>query len=231
MDSEPDVVDIANKYGYGENLEEECTSAEQVVQKLEEAWMNETFAPELLPYQNDIVDCVLDQLKYMQENLQRIDNADFIATMHKLEIERIQYILTSYLRTRLTKIEKHGAYILRQLETVDSDELLSPYERKFARAYIASIEDYLRDVALVHMPFNQQDFNMASVDRGPDLDEFVFVKVKRQTMGVLVDEGTSQSRIMDHLPKENHDGMRSSSGAHVVDLAETGVDAGAGRTV
>uniref|UniRef100_A0A131Z4K9 DNA replication complex GINS protein SLD5 n=1 Tax=Rhipicephalus appendiculatus TaxID=34631 RepID=A0A131Z4K9_RHIAP len=196
MDSEPDVVDIANKYGYVESHEEECTSAEQVVQKLEEAWLNETFAPELLPYQNDIVDCVLDQLRYMQENLQRIDKTDFKATMHKMEVERIQYILTSYLRTRLTKIEKHGAYILRQLETgeIDSDELLSPYERKFARAYIASIEDYLRDVALVHMPFNQQDFNIASVDGGPDLDEFVFLKVKRQTMGVLVDEGTSQSR-------------------------------------
>lgn len=196
MDSEPDFTDIAEKCGFVEHREEDVTSAEQVVQKLEEAWQNETFSPELLPYQNDIVDCVRDQLRYMQENLLGVDKANFKATVHRMEVERIQYILTSYIKIRLEKIEKHGAYILEQHESgqLDSDDLLSPDERRFARAYIASIEDYLRDVALVHMPFNQRDFTMASVDAGPDLDEYVFLKVKRQTLGVLVDEGTSQNR-------------------------------------
>uniref|UniRef100_G3MKP4 DNA replication complex GINS protein SLD5 n=2 Tax=Amblyomma TaxID=6942 RepID=G3MKP4_AMBMU len=196
MDSEPDVEGIANKYGYVESREEECTSADQLVQRLEEAWLNESFSPELLPYQNDIVECVLDQLRYMKENLQGIGNNGFRATMHKMEVERIQYVLTSYLKMRLGKIEKHGAFVLEQQERgeIEADDLLSLEERRFARAYVASIEDYLHDVALVHMPFNQQDFNMASVDVGPNLDEYVFLKAKMQTLGVLVDEETSQSR-------------------------------------
>lgn len=167
MDSEPDFTDIAEKCGFVEHREEDVTSAEQVVQKLEEAWQNETFSPELLPYQNDIVECVRDQLRYMQENLLGVDKANFKATVHRMEVERIQYILTSYIKIRLEKIEKHGAYILEQQESgqLDSDDLLSPDERRFARAYIASIEDYLRDVALVHMPFNQRDFTMASVGK------------------------------------------------------------------
>lgn len=198
MDSEPNITDIANKLGFVEHREEDVTCAEQLVQKLEEAWQNETFSPELLPYQNDIVICVNDQLRYMQENLLGVDKANFKATAHRMEVERIQYMLTSYIKIRLEKIEKHGAYILEQHESgqIDSDDLLSPDERRFARAYIASIEDYLRDVALVHMPFNQQDFTMASVDAGPDLDEYVFLKVKQQTLGVLVDEGTSQNRLV-----------------------------------
>uniref|UniRef100_A0A6M2E4A7 GINS complex subunit 4 n=1 Tax=Amblyomma tuberculatum TaxID=48802 RepID=A0A6M2E4A7_9ACAR len=121
--------------------------------------------------------------------------------MHKMEVERIQYVLTSYLKIRLGKVEKHGAFVLEQQERgeIDSDYLLSLEERRFARAYVASIEDYLRDVALVHMPFNQHDFSMASVDAGPDLDEYVFLKVKRQTLGVLVDEEHHRAEMVKSL--------------------------------
>lgn len=82
-----------------------------------------------------MVDCLIDQLTHMQENLQRIDKADFRVTVHKMELERIQYIMTSYLKIRLGKIEQHGAFILSQLDNEQLDlELLSPEERRYARA-------------------------------------------------------------------------------------------------
>lgn len=76
------------------------------------------------------------------------------------------------------------------------------------------------------MPHNQQSFNMSStgkftniphfakyffplpckvihsqdviveIDGGPDMDEYVFLKVKRRVLGVLVDEGTSDARLV-----------------------------------
>lgn len=149
-----------------EYLDDECISTEQLVQRLEEAWLNEKFSPEILPYSGGVVDCLLDQLTHMQGNLQQIDRADFRGGVHKMELERIQYILTSYLKIRLAKIEKHGSFILNQLRNGQSDqELLSPEEQRYARAYIASFEDYLRDVALVHMPHNQQSFSMFNTGR------------------------------------------------------------------
>ncbi|CAN7941650.1 unnamed protein product [Ixodes hexagonus] len=118
-----------------EDLDDECISTELLVQKLEEAWLNEKFSPEILPYLGDVVDCLLDQLTHMQENLQQIDKADFRVTVHKMELERIQYILTSYMKIRLGKIEKHGAFILNQIRNSQSDqELLSPEEQRYARA-------------------------------------------------------------------------------------------------
>ncbi|CAN7999361.1 unnamed protein product [Ixodes pacificus] len=188
-------LDASRGVESAEDLDDEYISTEQLVQKLEEAWLNEKFSPEILPYLGDVVDCLLDQLTHMQENLQQVDKGDFRVTVHRMELDRIQYILTSYMKIRLGKIEKHGAFILNQLRSSHNDqELLSPEEQRYARAYINSFEDYLRDVALVHMPQNQQSFSMSSTDSGPDLDEYVFFKVKREVLGILVDEGTSDHR-------------------------------------
>uniref|UniRef100_A0A0K8RMB8 GINS complex subunit 4 n=1 Tax=Ixodes ricinus TaxID=34613 RepID=A0A0K8RMB8_IXORI len=188
-------LDASRGVGSAEDQDDECISTEQLIEKLEEAWLNEKFSPEILPYLGDVVDCLVDQLTHMQENLQQIDKGDFRVTIHRIELDRIQYILTSYMKIRLRKIEKHGAFILNRLRSSRSDqELLSPEELRYARAYIGSFEDYFRDVALVHMPPNLQSFSMSSTDSGPDLDEYVFLKVKREVLGILVDEGTADHR-------------------------------------
>ena len=44
-----------------EDEEEEMTSAE-VLAKLEEAWRNEKFAPNLLEAKTDLVDCIVEQV-------------------------------------------------------------------------------------------------------------------------------------------------------------------------
>ena len=47
--------------GDTEQYEEELTAAE-VLQKLEDAWLNEKHAPELLESRMEIVECMLDQV-------------------------------------------------------------------------------------------------------------------------------------------------------------------------
>jgi GINS complex subunit 4 len=52
----------------------------------------------------------------------------FYLNIHKMELERVKYVLKSYLRTRLAKIERHLLYIVEK----DCSELLSPAEIGFA---------------------------------------------------------------------------------------------------
>ena len=52
-----------------EQYEEELTAAE-VLQKLEDAWLNEKHAPELLESKIEIVECMLDQVRTMEEKHQ-----------------------------------------------------------------------------------------------------------------------------------------------------------------
>lgn len=66
--------------------------------------MNEKFAPELLDYQHDIVQCVLEQIKQMERNLKKTKKIDFRATIHNMELDRIRFMLSSYLRNRLKKV-------------------------------------------------------------------------------------------------------------------------------
>lgn len=53
-----------------ESDDEEMTPA-QAIQALENAWLNEKFAPELLPHQQPLVETMLYHIVHMENNLKR----------------------------------------------------------------------------------------------------------------------------------------------------------------
>lgn len=57
--------------------EVEALTACEVLQKLEEAWLNEKFSPELLEAKTDLVDCMLEQVTEMEENIKRAKKGGF----------------------------------------------------------------------------------------------------------------------------------------------------------
>jgi hypothetical protein len=56
---------------YLEESDDEIT-AERALQALENAWLNEKFSPELLPHQLELVECMLEQISHMEDNLKRL---------------------------------------------------------------------------------------------------------------------------------------------------------------
>uniref|UniRef100_A0A2K5NQ47 GINS complex subunit 4 n=1 Tax=Cercocebus atys TaxID=9531 RepID=A0A2K5NQ47_CERAT len=83
--------------------EEVVLTPAELIERLEQAWMNEKFAPELLESKPEIVECVVEQLEHMEENLRRAKREDLKVSIHQMEMERIRYVLSSYLRCRLMK--------------------------------------------------------------------------------------------------------------------------------
>ncbi|XP_076363056.1 DNA replication complex GINS protein Sld5 isoform X1 [Tachypleus tridentatus] len=184
--------------------ETELTTPIEVLQKLEEAWLNEKFAPELLPYKGELVDCMLDQLQHMDQNLHHVKPGDFRIIIHKMELDRIRFVLNSYLRIRLEKIERFGAYFLslESQEEAENIELMSPEEKLFAQQYVGNIEGYLHDTILQHMPPNMEHFQLATVGSKPNLDSYVFFKVLKDTPNLVVEEGASETRESDIIDLE-----------------------------
>ncbi|ESO09211.1 hypothetical protein HELRODRAFT_73724 [Helobdella robusta] len=84
--------------------EEKTMSSKELLSLLETAWLNEKFAPELLHHKIEIVDCMLDQLSAMAKNLEKSRKPNIRVSIHELELERIKFILSSYLRQRLQKV-------------------------------------------------------------------------------------------------------------------------------
>jgi hypothetical protein len=68
------------------------------------AWLNEKFAPELLEHKTGIVECIIEQINHMENNIKTAKKGDFRIAIHKLEIDRIKFILHSYLRIRINKV-------------------------------------------------------------------------------------------------------------------------------
>ena len=51
-----------------------------------QALLNEKFSPELLEHKQDIVECMLEQLQQMEENIQKARKSDFKVSLHRLEV-------------------------------------------------------------------------------------------------------------------------------------------------
>ncbi|KAJ7305210.1 hypothetical protein JRQ81_011120 [Phrynocephalus forsythii] len=187
--------------GGGEEEEEEeeevVLTPAQLIRSLEQAWMNEKFSPELLESKSEVTECVIEQLEHMEENLKRAKKGDLKIAIHRMEVERIRYVLSSYLRCRIRKIEKYFPHILEKEKTRAEGEpsVLSAEEFAFAKEYMANTEAHLRNMALKHMPPNLQKKLVApsflSVPK-PNLDSFVFLCVKEKQENILVEPETDE---------------------------------------
>ncbi|GCB62399.1 DNA replication complex GINS protein SLD5 isoform X1 [Scyliorhinus torazame] len=179
-----------------EQEEEEILTPAQLIAKLEEAWLNEKYSPDLLENKSEIVECVMEQLDHMEQNLQRARKGDLKVTIHRMEMERIRYVLSSYLRSRLQKIERFFPHILEKEKSLleAAPSCLSPQEFTFAKEYSANCEAFLRGLALRHMPPNLQPLDLLKSVPKPNLDSFVFLTVKERQENILVEPETEDQR-------------------------------------
>uniref|UniRef100_A0A1I7SYR7 GINS complex subunit 4 n=1 Tax=Caenorhabditis tropicalis TaxID=1561998 RepID=A0A1I7SYR7_9PELO len=85
---------------------EEMVTPEEVLRKMTIAWQNELCTPCLLPTQMELVDVLLDQIQGMEENIARqTDKAQLRISLHRMELQRISFVTSDYVRCRLRKIE------------------------------------------------------------------------------------------------------------------------------
>lgn len=148
----------------------------QVLEILETAWTNEMCAPELLQHQTDMLELMLSQVAHMEEQMKDLDKNDFRFVVHQMELERIRYIMSSYLRCRLQKIETFTQYILnRDAELDEPDKRLSPEEAKYAQDFANHVDEYFNKVATQYMP-NQQRGEAEQRLVLPNLMSHVFLK-------------------------------------------------------
>lgn len=115
----------------------------------------------------------------MNDNLKQLSENDFRWKVHKMELERIRYIVASYLRCRLQKIELFTLYILNEdaVRTVNN-KYLSVAELEFAKEYYKSIEKHFHQIALRHMPQNHRTNDENNRIVRPNLMSHVVFKVK-----------------------------------------------------
>lgn len=141
MDSETDDIEQLLRENEQGNEDEEQLTAAQLISTMEEAWINEKFAPEVLPHRFEVVELLLGQIQYFEERIQELDSGSFQRNVRQLEVDRMRYLVTSYLRNRLEKIETFAVAIVdeeeKRLER-EEDPYLTEAELEFAKSYVKS---------------------------------------------------------------------------------------------
>lgn len=144
---------------------EEFESLQQLYERLVEVTQNELeLASELLPYQPEVVDFIVEQITHMNNVINKTKNrwSPFAIEQHKIELERFSYLINTYLRTRLKKIESNAPKLIKLLRTdIDrATKFMSPLETKYLDRYNKSIDDYMHDI-VKSMPENMRRFRLA----------------------------------------------------------------------
>lgn len=192
-------------------------SPEKDFKQLMRLWRNERCSPELLSYPFLLMNRML---RRVQEQMDHIENVSmgFLEEYEGLEsastpnnklqllcmeaeLERVKFVIRSYLRCRLNKVDKYMLY-LRQLSDNEDDpsiiplnELLSGHELQYHEKHSAILLKLLNNSILKHMPpelqaINDTEGSVSMVDE-PNWNKFVFIYVKGFPNDPLLEEGES----------------------------------------
>ena len=126
--------------------------------------------------------------------------AKFKADLYQREINRVTYLLKSYLRARFLKITRHAKYILTSEEMMSK---LSRNERELVVVpYVNLKEAHLKSTFLNDLPVKfqgVQDKNGSdpSMIDSPNLDEYVFCRVLEDIGVLMVDDDPIELNVGD----------------------------------
>ncbi|XP_060519088.1 DNA replication complex GINS protein SLD5 [Cylas formicarius] len=177
-------------FEFEEDEERENLTAGELIQRMEEAWLNEKFAPEILPNKDQEVDCLLGQISYMEKNLESLPSTDFRKAIHQMEVDRLQFLVTSYLRMRLEKIELYVSHILHQehLRRDRGEDLyLTNSELTFAQEYEENLKQYFESI-MSFCPGLPTELQVIA----PNVHSMVFLKSNKEVEGVVIDDGNGE---------------------------------------
>ncbi|CAB3397404.1 unnamed protein product [Caenorhabditis bovis] len=157
---------------------EEYVTPDAVIKRMTQWWQNEMASPCLLPTQMELVDILLDQIQGMEENIGRQkDKVQLRISIHKMELQRISFMTSDYIRCRLRKIEANPRSVIeehqKRLEE-GQPELLSESELKFAKEYADAEAQLFGKTVLGFMPAALQKIPVPMDDLST---EFSFIRV------------------------------------------------------
>lgn len=103
-----------------------------------------------------MLDLMLGQVSHMEENVKQLEKNDFRGIIHRMELERIKYIICSYLRCRLAKIENFTDFILAEEERRE-EKRLSDEELTYATTFLKITKNHFQQMVLKHIPALKDD--------------------------------------------------------------------------
>ncbi|CAM9530670.1 unnamed protein product [Ectocarpus fasciculatus] len=169
------------------------------VAKLRTLWRNEVSAPELLNVDEHLVSDLIQQVENQQEivdDARASPEEAFSASLYQMELDRLRYSLSKYLRTRLRKVERDALHVLASADG-EMEGRLSDREREHAKGYVDMLEDHFTRTCLSQqMPSNFRSLTNTSQEENmvqePNLDTFVVCRARDDVGLVQIGEAAGR---------------------------------------
>ena len=143
----------------------------KLYETLKRAWNDEKNAPILLKFKSTEVANFQSLLASREREIEALENAAnesgdgnemLLSAIGREELNRAKYVLRSYLRTRIKKIQQFPVHVLQQWKEKNSEEteeteeadLISEKEYEFTLALVKAYEEHAQSV-LANFPISQ----------------------------------------------------------------------------
>ncbi|KAI0312365.1 hypothetical protein OF83DRAFT_1067282 [Amylostereum chailletii] len=171
-------------------------------------WQNERHAPNILPGQELTLGAILDHIRRQSSTVQLLrsdpnssEDEHFRIMLAQTEIERVKFVVRSYIRTRLFKIEKYARHIV---NTPEVQERLSQTEFDHAKRFAQITENHFQISVLQSLPPDQRGLNdeaafVPPMIPAPDNSRAVFVHAREDCPPVRLPDGNSLTIKKGHI--------------------------------
>jgi len=178
------------------------------LEQLMRHWTNERHAPDILPAQEELLANLLDHLRRQSETVQLLrgdastsEEEHIRIMLAQTEVERVKFIVRSYVRTRLFKIEKYARFIT---TNADVQRRLTAAEREHASRQAHMIDRYLFTSVLQSLPPAQAHLDdtpvfVPSMITEPDKTRPVFVHALQRCLPIRLPDGTALEMEKGHI--------------------------------
>ena len=124
--------------------------------RLTHAWLNERGTPEIQPWPADAFDAVMDQLQHQQAILDSLmtdtstsEEEHFRLNLVQLDADRAKWLVRSFLRARLVKLEAYASHLASQ----PSEQVrLSDLELGYVKRYEQLMSEHMQSAVLQYLP-------------------------------------------------------------------------------
>ncbi|KAF8197050.1 hypothetical protein BJ912DRAFT_846644 [Pholiota molesta] len=186
----------------------EDDAAETPLEQLTRHWLNERFAPDLLPAQEALLTNLLDHLRRQSDAVQLLrgdpsssEEEHIRIMLVQTEVERVKFVVRSYVRTRLFKIERYARFITTNAEI---QTRLTAAERDHASRHAKLTDQHFYLSILQSLPEKQSHLDdtplfVPPMVTEPDKSRPVFVHALKRCPRVRLPDGDTLDMEKGHM--------------------------------
>lgn len=192
----------------------------KLYETLKRAWNDEKNAPILLKFKSTEVANFQSLLASREREIEALENAAnesgdgnemLLSAIGREELNRAKYVLRSYLRTRIKKIQQFPVHVLQQWNEKNPEEtdVISGKELAFTVELVKAYEEHAKSV-LANFPLPEyqsafmefgddknEDEELTMVSHPNEANKMVFIRILEDVGLLKYDDGTDEGDAVD----------------------------------